>query len=92
LIAIYDLSRHFWAQTWTARIRPLDHGLKMTGCYFAMLSAGLGNLVKSMQPWSQIGPSVLRTLVIAILAIAYFRRNSKARLPNRENILPEPLR
>ena len=44
-IAVYDLTRSFWSRTWLLYARPLDHGLKMTGCYFAMLSAGAGNLL-----------------------------------------------
>lgn len=73
-VALYDLSRPFWARYWLRRIRPLDHGLKMTGCYFAMLSAGAGNSLRAWQPWSQIVPSSLGSLVLIVLAIVYLRR------------------
>jgi hypothetical protein len=73
-LALYDLSRPLWAAYWLARIRPLDHGLKMTGCYFAMLSAGAGNTLRAWQPWSQVVPSSLGTLVLLVFAIAYLRR------------------
>jgi len=68
LVAVYDLTRPLWALTWTTRLRPLDHGLKMTGAFFAMASAGGGNLFKGFQPWSQIGPLVLGFAVMALMA------------------------
>lgn len=74
IVAIYDLSRGFWGTLWLQRVRPLDHGLKMTGVYFAMLSAGAGNLLRGLQPWSQILPSILGTLVLILLAVRYISR------------------
>jgi len=76
-IALYDLSRPWWASYWLRHVRPLDHGLKMTGCYFAMLSAGAGNLLKHLQPWSQIVPSSLGVLVIAMLLATDVRRQMR---------------
>ena len=70
-IALYDLSRPLWAAYWMRRVRPLDHGLKMTGCYFAMLSSGAGNLLKHAQPWSQIIPSSLGIIVMVIFLARY---------------------
>lgn len=69
IVALYDLSRHFWAKTWLAHARPLDHGLKMTSAYFAMASAGVGNLFRDWQPWSQVGPSVVGVIVIVAILI-----------------------
>lgn len=71
IIALYDLSRHFWARTWLAHARPLDHGLKMTGAYFAMMSAGVGNVFRDWQPWSQVVPSLLGVLVLIALVVTY---------------------
>jgi hypothetical protein len=73
-IAVYDLTRPLWSRTWLRYARPLDHGLKMTGCYFAMLSAGAGNLLRNFQPWSQILPSSIGMCVMVVLAVAYARR------------------
>lgn len=75
-IALYDLSRPFWAAYWLRYVRPLDHGLKMTGCYFAMLSAGAGNLLKHLQPWSQVIPSSLGIIVMTILLVRYLSRRA----------------
>lgn len=74
LIALYDLSRHAWTRTWLMHARPLDHGLKMTSAYFAMLSAGAGNVLRDFQPLSQVGPTVIGLVVATLLAISYLRR------------------
>jgi hypothetical protein len=76
-LAGYDLSRHFWRSAWLAHVRLLDHGLKMTGAYFAMMSAGVGNIFRDLQPWSQVGPSALGFMVMIVLTIAYARRGAE---------------
>jgi hypothetical protein len=70
-VALYDLSRHAWAERWSRQVRPLDHGLKMTGAYFAMMSAGVGNVFRHLQPWSQVLPSALGMVVMLFLAAFY---------------------
>lgn len=75
-IALYDLSRQFWSTHWLRYVRPLDHGLKMTGCYFAMLSSGAGNLLKHMQPWSQVIPSSLGILVMTIFLVSHLSKRA----------------
>lgn len=65
-ITLYDLSRPLWRAMW-ARMRHIDHGLKMTGAYFAMASAGLGNLWPAGQPWSQLAPSLIGLVVMVLL-------------------------
>lgn len=81
IVAIYDLSRHFWRRAWIARARPLDHGLKMTGFYFAMMSASVGNVFRDLQPWSQVGPSMLGLVVMIALTIAHVARRGAGGRP-----------
>ncbi len=76
-IALYDLSRHLWRDAWLSHARPLDHGLKMTGAYFAMMSAGVGNVFSDFQPWSQVGPSMLGVIVMIVLTVAYLTRKAR---------------
>jgi hypothetical protein len=71
-IALYDLSRLLWRDWWLAKARMLDHGLKMTGAYFAMMSAGFGNVFRDWQPFSQFGPSIL-ALVLAVVFVIRHR-------------------
>jgi hypothetical protein len=79
IVVMYDLSRHLWPRLWLRRIRPLDHGLKMTGFYFAMASAGAGNLLRGWQPWSQLLPSSIGLTAMLALAILFFRQQTRAR-------------
>ncbi len=78
-IIVYDLSRPLWAPTWRRVARPIDHGLKMTGAYFAMASAGLGNIARGWQPWSQFLPSAIGVLVMVVLLVSYIRRTRRGR-------------
>jgi len=83
-LAVYDLSRFAWSRAWLAHARPLDHGLKMTGAYFGMMSAGFGNLFPDAQPWSQVGPTGVGFLAMAILAAVFVtghRRSHRERVP-----------
>ena len=70
-ITLYDLSRFFWISTWYRNVRSLDHGVKMIGFYFAMLSAGAGNLLAELQPLSQILPSVMGMVALIGFVIWY---------------------
>jgi hypothetical protein len=74
MVALYDLSRQFWAGLWLRRIRPIDHGFKMIGAYFAMMSAGFGNVLRDAQPYSQVGPSVVGTVLMLVFGYTYWQR------------------
>lgn len=76
-LCVYDISRLMWMRTWLT-IRPLDHGLKMTGFYFAMASAGAGNLLRAYQPWSQVLPSLVGAAAMLLLAVLWFMRKDKS--------------
>ena len=78
LVAIYDLARMRLPLERWCRVRPLDHGLKMTGFYFAMVSAGAGNLLRDAQPWSGAVPSALGTMLMAWFALRHRPRRRPA--------------
>ena len=67
----YDLSRPLWVGVWYRRVRPLDHGVKMIGFYFAMLSSGAGNLLADWQPLSQVLPSAIGMVAMIAFVIWY---------------------
>ncbi|MDB5421235.1 MAG: hypothetical protein JWR59_1182 [Brevundimonas sp.] len=67
----YDLSRPLWVGVWYRRVRPLNHGVKMIGFYFAMLSAGAGNLLADWQPLSQVLPSAIGMVAMIAFVIWY---------------------
>jgi len=70
-VIAYDLSRHLWIGVWLRHARPLDHGVKMIGFYFAMLSAGAGNLLAQFQPVSQVLPSAIGMVAMIGFVIWY---------------------
>ena len=74
LLSGYDLSRFAWQKLWKRKVWPIDHGLKMVGFYFALVSAAAGNLLRDFQPWSQVIPSVLGVIALIVFTTFYFRR------------------
>jgi len=74
IMALYDLSRPAWFRVWQAHVRPLDHGVKMIGFYFAMMSAGAGNLLAQWQPLSQVLPSMLGMITMIAFVVYYSLR------------------
>ncbi len=76
VVAAYDLSRRFYLEAWRLWLRPLDHGLKMTGAAFAMTSAAAGNLLTAFQPWSQLAPATLAPIVMALLTATWVRTSA----------------
>lgn len=81
--ALYDLSRNFWVAIWTKKVWPIDHGYKMIGSYFALASAGSGNLIRDFQPWSQIAPSIIGVIISGVFIYLYFKHPD--RLMSRKN-------
>lgn len=71
VMTTYDLSRPLWVGLWYRRVRPLDHGVKMIGFYFAMLSAGVGNLLAQWQPLSQVLPSAAGLVAMVAFVVWY---------------------
>jgi hypothetical protein len=76
LLSGYDLSRYAWQAKWKRRVWPIDHGVKMLGFYFALVSAAAGNLLRDYQPWSQVVPSAAGVVVLLVFAILFFRRQA----------------
>lgn len=73
-LIVYDSARWIFPRRWHAALWRYEHIYKLLASLFAMLSAAAGNLVRSGQPWSQLGPTVLGAIVIAW----FFRRNYRA--------------
>jgi len=71
MMTAYDLSRPLWVGVWYRRVRSLDHGVKMIGFYFAMLSAGAGNLLAEWQPLTQVLPSAVGMAAMVVFVVWY---------------------
>ncbi|WP_303746453.1 DUF2306 domain-containing protein [Stenotrophomonas pigmentata] len=66
LILAYDAAKWTFPRSWHGAIWRYEHSYKMTASVFAMLSALIGNVVRIGQPWSQLAPSVIGLVVIAV--------------------------
>lgn len=67
VLLVYDTARWCFPRRWHAALWRHEHIYKMVASLFGMLSAASGNLVQVGQPWSQLLPSVLGMLTIALL-------------------------
>ena len=63
----YDAARWCFPRSWHALLWRHEHIYKMVASLFGMLSSAAGNLITVGQPWSQLVPSVLGMLTIAVL-------------------------
>ncbi len=64
LMLAWDLARFFFPSRWHASLWLPAHVYKLVSSLSAMASALLGNTWRGGQPWSQIAPSVIGSLVI----------------------------
>ncbi len=72
-ILVYDAVRWCFPRHWFAQIWVYEHIYKLIAALAALLSAFAGNTLRFAQPWSQILPSVLGCVLIAL----FFRRQHK---------------
>ncbi len=76
LILLYDGLRWLFPRRWFARLWRYEHIYKLISSFAALTSAFAGNVLVAGQPWSQIAPSVIGTLLI----IGFFVQNAKRRI------------
>jgi hypothetical protein len=65
----YDLARWTFPQGWHRRVWESEHIYKMVASLFGMISALIGNTVRWGQPWSQVLPSLVGLLLIAVFIV-----------------------
>jgi uncharacterized membrane protein len=59
LLAAYDLSRFLFPKRWFESLWLYEHVVKMIGAHGAMAAAFAGTVLASLQPVSQIAPSII---------------------------------
>ncbi len=71
LLCGYDLLRILkWIQL--ARLWLLEHIMKMTSAYIALLSAGTGTVLTGWEPYNQILPALVGSLIYVLILVNYF--------------------
>lgn len=66
LLLAYDAARWCFPRRWHAVLWRHEHIYKLVASLFGMLSSATGNLVRVGQPWSQLLPSLLGMVVVAV--------------------------
>lgn len=74
LVALYDLSRFLFPRQWHRNLWQYEHIVKMLGSHAAIVSAFSGTVLAALQPFSQIAPSVVWTLLQVGFLIQHRRR------------------
>lgn len=73
LVLTYDVLRLAFPTAWHRTAWPLEHIYKLNGALFGMISAFVGNTVRAWHPWSQLLPSIVGSVVIAVLIVRQLR-------------------
>jgi uncharacterized membrane protein len=79
VVLAWDSARFFFPVRWHASLWLPAHVYKLVSSLSAMASALLGNTWRAGQPWSQIAPSVMGSLVIIWFVVRIARQGASAR-------------
>jgi hypothetical protein len=77
-VLAYDVARWLFPSRWHTKLWLAAHLYKMLGALFGMIAALVGNVVVWGQPWSQIAPSALGTIVVAYWLVRLWRDEAHA--------------
>lgn len=78
LILAYDTLRWLFPRRWFAALWRFEHIYKLVSSFAALTSAFAGNVLTSMQPWSQIAPAAIGTLLIVYFFAQNLRNSARA--------------
>ena len=76
LLALYDLSRFWFPRNWHRELWRYEHAVKMLGAHGAIVAAFSGTVLPGLQPFSQIMPSVLWTILQVFFVVQLRMRAS----------------
>jgi uncharacterized membrane protein len=76
-LASYDLSRFLFPRRWFKSLGLYEHVVKMIGAHGAMAAAFAGTVLSFLQPFSQIAPSVIWTLLQVGFVIHVIRTSAE---------------
>ncbi|MFZ2987552.1 hypothetical protein [Ideonella sp.] len=72
-LLVYDTARWVFPRHWHALLWRYEHIYKLLSALFGMVSALVGNVVQVGQPWSQLLPSALGLVCIAVFFVKQAR-------------------
>lgn len=78
LVSIYDLCRFLFPKQWHRELWLPEHVVKMLGAHAALAAAFSGTVLSGFQPFSQIAPSVVWTLLQVAFVVQVRRRATES--------------
>ena len=77
IVLAYDTIRWFFPKHWHQTLWQYEHLYKILSTLFGMLSAFVGNVIRFGQPWSQMLPSLIGSILILWFFIKIYRNERK---------------
>ena len=87
LVLAYDALRWLFPRRWFATLWAYEHIYKLIASFSALLSAFAGNVIRFGQPWSQILPSALGTLLIFWFFLRLAQHKEKIILRSADDVV-----
>jgi uncharacterized membrane protein len=81
IVTIYDIIKYFFLFSYLKKWWLYEHIYKMISAFSALTSAFAGNVWRDFHPYSQLGPSIIGTFLIAYFIVQrgkMSRRNAEA--------------
>jgi uncharacterized membrane protein len=73
-VIAYDVAKWMFPTVWHKHLWLYEHSYKLVASLFGMVSALVGNVVRSGQPWSQLAPLIIGVAVVGYFWIQIWRR------------------
>jgi uncharacterized membrane protein len=83
-ILFYDALRWLFPRRWFARLWRFEHIYKLIASFSALTSAFAGNVLRDLQPWSQVAPSIIGSLLIFF----FFFQNARSKSTATSSVAP----
>ncbi|MBI3220867.1 MAG: hypothetical protein HYZ44_15235 [Bacteroidetes bacterium] len=82
LVTVYDLVKYFFLYQRLKKWWIYEHIYKVISAFSAMVSAFAGNVLRDYHPYSQIGPSLICTILIVYFIVLRARGKRAASIPS----------
>jgi uncharacterized membrane protein len=83
-ILFYDVLRWLFPRRWFVHLWRFEHIYKLVASFSALTSAFAGNVLRDLQPWSQVAPSIIGSLLIFF----FFFQNARSKHEAVSSVAP----
>jgi hypothetical protein len=78
MVTIYDILKYFFFFSYLKKWWLYEHIYKMISAFSALTSAFAGNVWRDFHPYSQIGPSIIGTILIVYFIVQRSKPNRRS--------------